>query len=89
MSISNINQPVADTLWMFGLAVVLPLVAMLLLGVDANWDLRNYHLYNVHAWFTGRGAMDIAPAQLQSWHNPLLDVPLYLIVTSGLGARWA
>lgn len=65
------------------------MLAMLLKGLDANWDLRNYHLYNVHAWFTGRMAMDIAPAQLQSWHNPLLDVPLYLLTVSGLSARWA
>ena len=80
---------VPDRLWLFGLAVLLPTLAMLLLGFDANWDLRNYHLYNVHAWLTGRMAIDIAPAQLQGWHNPLLDVPLYLLVTSGLSARWS
>lgn len=86
---ANKADTVAGRLWIVGLAVLLPIVAMLLLGFDANWDLRNYHLYNVHAWFTGRAAIDIAPAQLQSWHNPLLDVPLYLIVTSGLSPRWA
>ena len=72
-----------------GLALVLPVAWMLALGMDANWDLRNYHLYNPHAWLTGRDAIDIAPAQLQSWHNPLLDVPLYLITASGADARWA
>ena len=86
---ANKADTVADRLWIFGLAALLPITAMLLLGFDANWDLKNYHLYNVHAWFTGRMATDIAPAQLQSWHNPLLDVPLYLIVTSGLPARWS
>lgn len=86
---ANKADTVADRLWIFGLAALLPITAMLLLGFDANWDLKNYHLYNVHAWFTGRMEMDIAPAQQQSWHNPLLDVPLYLIVTSGLSAYWS
>ncbi|HSD17977.1 MAG TPA: hypothetical protein VLC71_12060 [Thermomonas sp.] len=58
----------------------MPLLAMLLLGADKNWDLANYHLYNPHAWLTGRYATDIAPAQVQTWHNPLLDIPLYLLV---------
>jgi len=80
---------VTDKLWIAGLAIGLPMLAMMLLGLDANWDLRNYHLYNPHAWLTGRTATDIAAAQVQSWHNPLLDVPLYLIVTSGVSPRWA
>lgn len=75
--------------WQLALVVGLPLLAMALLGLDGNWDLRNYHLYNPHAWLTGRDAIDIAPAQLQSFHNPLLDVPLYLIVQSGAPMRLA
>lgn len=55
----------------------LPLVlglASLLLGQDDNWDLRNYHLYNPYAWLHGRIGTDLAPAGLQSYFNPLLDV---------------
>ena len=78
-----------DQVWAIGLAIILPLLAMSFRGVDANWDLRNYHLYDPHAWLTGRSAIDIAPAQIQGFHNPLLDVPLYLIVHSGAAARWA
>lgn len=89
MTLPRQPAPVIDRVWIYALAVGLPLLAMSLLGLDSNWDLRNYHLYNPHAWLTGRMAIDIAPAQLQSWHNPLLDVPLYLLVTSGLSARWA
>ena len=59
---------------------LVPLSVVLLLGSDRNWDLANYHLYNPHAWLTGRYASDVAAAQIQSWHNPLLDVPLYLMV---------
>jgi hypothetical protein len=54
-----------------------------LMGQDANWDLQNYHFYNPWAWLTGRlYAWDIAAAQLQSYHNPLPDIPFYLMVAA-------
>ncbi|MDX2222394.1 MAG: hypothetical protein SFV21_06585 [Rhodospirillaceae bacterium] len=53
-------------------------VAMLL-DQDANWDLRNYHWYNAHAFLTGRFGFDIAPAHTATFYNPLLDVPFYLL----------
>lgn len=51
------------------------------LGADANWDLYNYHLYNAFAWLHGKLQTDLAPAGLQSYFNPLLDVPFYLANT--------
>jgi len=51
------------------------------LGQDCNWDLRNYHFYNAYAFLNDRLTFDIAPAQLQSFHNPLLDLPLFLMIT--------
>lgn len=49
-------------------------LAALALGQDSNWDLRNYHLYNPYAWLHGRLHTDLAPAGMQSYFNPLLDV---------------
>ncbi len=49
----------------------------LLLGLDTNWDVYNYHLYNPFAWLNGKLAIDLAPAGFQSYFNPLLDVPYY------------
>lgn len=72
--------------WELALVLGLPLAAALWLGLDSNWDLRNYHLYNPHALLAGRHA-DIAAAQLQGWHSPLLDIPMYLLAMSGLPAR--
>ncbi len=46
-------------------------------GQDTNWDLQNYHLYNPYAWLNGRVGFDLAPAQMQTYFNPLLDVPYY------------
>jgi hypothetical protein len=56
---------------------------MLLQGQDAGWGLRNHHLYNPIAWVDGRFERDIAPAQLQTWLNPLLDLPMALAVMAG------
>lgn len=55
----------------------------LCLGQDANWDLRNYHVYNGYAWWHGRLTQDLAPAQLQSYFNPALDIVQYALLT-----RW-
>jgi hypothetical protein len=49
-------------------------------GKDVNWDLLNYHLYNGYAFLTGRLDVDLAPGQLETFLNPLLDAPLYLAV---------
>lgn len=51
-------------------------------GQDANWDLKNYHWYNAYALLEGRLGFDIAPAQLQSFHNPLLDLPYFWLATT-------
>ncbi|MFL9870968.1 hypothetical protein [Paraburkholderia megapolitana] len=48
-------------------------------GADSNWDIRNYHLYNAFALLHGKIAIDLAPAGMQSYFNPLLDVPYYLM----------
>ncbi|PZN77449.1 MAG: hypothetical protein DM484_14790 [Candidatus Methylumidiphilus alinenensis] len=52
----------------------------LLLGQDANWDLRNYHYYNAYAFFSGRIDYDIAPGQTQSYLNPALDLLPFLLI---------
>ncbi|MGO1070209.1 hypothetical protein [Lysobacter sp. CA199] len=60
-------------------------LAAIALRQDANWDLRNYHLYAPLAWMEGRLDGDIAAAQLQTWHNPIVDIPFALMVRAGLG----
>lgn len=54
--------------------VLLGALLSLGLGQDANWDLRNYHLYIGDAWAHDRLGVDLAPAQMQSYFSPLLDV---------------
>jgi hypothetical protein len=54
-------------------------VLALVLGQDANWDLRNYHFYNPYAFLNGRLGFDIAPAQPATFYNPMMHVPFYLL----------
>lgn len=49
----------------------------LLLGKDVDWDFLNYHLYNPYALFNGRFGVDVMPAGIHTFFNPLLDIPLY------------
>src|ERR1043166_9908787 len=51
------------------------------LGQDANWDLKNYHLYNAYALLAGRWGIDFIPASLQTFFNPLADIPYYILAT--------
>lgn len=59
-------------------------------GQDVNWDLQNYHLYDVDALLHGRLHADVAPAGPQSFLNPLPYLLPYLFrrvlspITAGL-----
>ncbi len=55
-------------------------LAALAIGQDANYDLLNYHYYIAYAFLHDRLGVDVFAAQLQSLINPLLDVPIYLLI---------
>jgi hypothetical protein len=55
-------------------------------GQDSNWDLRSYHFYNPYALLHDRYLVDIAPAGIQTYLNPLLDLPFYALVALHLPA---
>jgi hypothetical protein len=67
--------------------VLIAATVSILLGQDANWDLQNYHFYNPYAFIHDRLGWDLAPAQLQTFFNPLLDLPLYWMVSQDLPPR--
>lgn len=62
------------------ICIIAPFIGGLIsvwLGADVNWDLANYHLYNPFAFFNEKFTLDLAPAGLQTYFNPLLDIPYY------------
>ena len=78
------RRPVESTrlwrLWLLPGALAAGVIAYAAtLPGDANWDLRNYHLYNPFALFAGRLHFDVAPAGIQTFLPPMLDVPYYLL----------
>ncbi len=49
-------------------------------GETVSIDLLNYHLYNGYAFVSGRFGMDLMPAGIHTFLNPLPDVPYYLMI---------
>ncbi|QCP51339.1 hypothetical protein FAZ95_20600 [Trinickia violacea] len=72
----NLNTPLALSVARIFIPICFGMYS-LWLGADSNWDLFNYHLYNPFAWLHGKWLLDIAPAGLQSYFNPLLDLVFY------------
>src|SRR6266567_2270327 len=62
--------------------LVAGIVSAFVLKQDVNWDLQNYHFYNAWAFVHQRLGWDLGPAQLQTYHNPLLDLPFYAMVAA-------
>lgn len=54
-------------------------IASIFKGMDRSFDVRNYHIYNPYAFLTGR-QNDIMPADIQSYFNPLPDIPYFLML---------
>ncbi len=73
---------------LLGACIVVAAIVSICLGQDANWDLQNYHFYDPWAFVHGRTlGWDIAAAQLQTFFNPLLDLPFFAMVAAGWDAR--
>lgn len=51
---------------------------------DVNYDLLNYHFYNVWAFFDHRYAKDYFAAGIQGYFDPVLDFPYYLLASGPL-----
>lgn len=69
----------SNYLWLF-LFLVAGGCASLVLRYELLWDFANYHYYNPWAFLNDRWMYDIAPAGINTFFNPLLDIPLYLLI---------
>jgi len=50
-------------------------------GQDVNWDWQNYHDYTAWAFLNWRYSIDVHPAGIQSFLNPLISLPGFLLNT--------
>lgn len=65
------------------------LVMCWLLGKEMRWDTIDYHFYAGFSALHDRFSQDYFPAGPQSYLNPYIYVPFYLLATSGLSALGA
>lgn len=65
--------------WLLAVACLVGGLGALHFGFTLEWDLLNYHFYNPHALISDRQAIDVVPAQLQSFLNPAFYLPIYLL----------
>ncbi|MDR0535332.1 MAG: hypothetical protein LBG65_03120 [Puniceicoccales bacterium] len=65
--------------WLLPLSMAVGGALSVRCGIDANYDLKKYHLHNGWALLNGRLGVDLFPAGLQTYYPPLLDVPYYLL----------
>lgn len=65
---------------------LLAIAASFLLGKDSMWDTLAYHLYAGFSALHDRFGQDYFPAGGQTYFNPYIYVPYYLLARSGLSA---
>ncbi len=52
------------------------------IGALIDFDVKNYHYYSAYALLNGRFGFDYAPAQIQTFLNPLSFVPFYAMASN-------
>ena len=65
---------------------LLAIATSYLLGKDVRWDTLDYHFYAGFSALHDRFSYDYFPAGSQSYFNPYVYVPFYLLAVSGLPA---
>lgn len=68
--------------WTYTGCTVLALLASYFLGKDMNWDTLDYHFYAGFSALHDRFGMDYFPAGSQSYFNPYIYAPFYLLASS-------
>ena len=73
----------------YAVCVLVSLSISYLLGKDMMWDTLDYHLYAGFSALHDRFGQDYFAAGTQSYFNPYVYVPFYLLATSKLSALTA
>ena len=65
---------------MFVLLLIVGMFFSVNMKNENNWDFANYHYYNAFAFLHNRLNYDIVPASVNTFFNPLIDLPLYFYI---------
>jgi hypothetical protein len=74
----------APRLLIYGCCTLAVLLTCYHLGKEMAWDTLDYHFYAGFSALHDRFGQDYFPAGPQSYFNPYIFVPFYLLTTSGL-----
>ena len=77
-----LQKIINNKFFIFILCILIAGITTCHVGPSSDWDLVSYHYYNAYAVLHNRIGIDIMPAGIQSYLNPLLDIINYLIITT-------
>lgn len=72
--------------WVYVACAILAVVVSAALGKDMGWDTLDYHFYAGFSALHDRFGLDYFPAGSQTYFNPYVYVPFYLLARSRLPA---
>jgi hypothetical protein len=78
----------AERFWVYISCAALAVLTSYLLGKEMMWDNLDYHLYAGFSALHDRFGSDYFAAGVQSYLNPYVYAPYYLLATTGLPALW-
>lgn len=77
---SKILRFLNNNLFILILCLVFGFARGFYLRTDFFWDFMNYHYYNAFAFLNNRLNYDIVLASINTFFNPLMDIPLYIMI---------
>lgn len=77
--LNTMRKLLNKNLFCFGL-FLFAIVLSVWLKNDNTYDFKNYHYYNAFAFLNGRLNYDIVPAYINTFFNPLIELPLFFYI---------
>ncbi|MBO7097893.1 MAG: hypothetical protein J6W11_04565 [Alphaproteobacteria bacterium] len=62
------------------LCVLVGMLTGMLFKNEVLWDFSHYHYYNAFAFLNDRAGLDVVPASVNTFYNPIIELPLYLYI---------
>jgi len=76
----KLNRQALYNIFMFTILMITSMLVSSYLQHEAQWDFTNYHYYNAWAFLNNRLNVDIVPASVNTFFNPLIELPLYFYI---------
>lgn len=75
-----LTTALSNNLFMFLLLMTIGVLLSAYYKWDNFWDFTNYHYYNAFAFLNDRLNYDIVPASVNTFFNPIIELPLYFAI---------